>query len=404
MDSTGSSPRISFESATIHKHHTAKDTSDVSEGKKSRREIKAQRKTLDSFLSGEKKPNNQSPLFSKGADIDVNLILSGGGGGGSSSTAGGGTGMDIALETEVKQKPKRTQRHTLGSTPLKQYVEESHIDPNFLPDISSNFKKQHQEKPKTPAITTPFQLLDLAVNEVDEASSSPNIRRQQSDMVSPMGTTVGGGPFLPEAASMLDRKNRTDSFMTYSSIKSSVSGLIPKALLTQFPESSKSASAAVSSTKKQTTSTSSILLRIRMGGAIIAGPLAKDAIEGISYSYLAPSLTIYISSSIEHIHLISFLLKRAWLLSFFSSHLIIIIITSVSHLPFLTLGMGLQQKELKILKDAFDKIDDEKDSCISSVKLFAALEKMGYKENHFVVKVYQLIDLEGTSIFTILHR
>ena len=66
--------------------------------------------------------------------------------------------------------------------------------------------------------------------------------------------------------------------------------------------------------------------------------------------------------------------------------------------------MGLQQKELKILKDAFDKIDDEKESCISSVKLFAALEKMGYKENHFVVKVYQLIDLEGTSIFTILHR
>ena len=57
--------------------------------------------------------------------------------------------------------------------------------------------------------------------------------------------------------------------------------------------------------------------------------------------------------------------------------------------------MALQQKELKILKDAFDKIDDEKESFITSKKLFATLEKLGYKENTFSTKVYELIDLEG---------
>lgn len=58
-------------------------------------------------------------------------------------------------------------------------------------------------------------------------------------------------------------------------------------------------------------------------------------------------------------------------------------------------AMALQQKELKILKDAFDKMDEEKECCITSVKLFAALEKIGYKRNNFAMKVYQLIDLEG---------
>ena len=59
------------------------------------------------------------------------------------------------------------------------------------------------------------------------------------------------------------------------------------------------------------------------------------------------------------------------------------------------IGLGLQQKELKILKDAFDKIDIDKNCCITQSQLFGVLEKMGYQQTTFTTKVYELIDIEG---------
>ena len=164
-----------------------------------------------------------------------------------------------------------------------------------LPDIASSMKKKNPEKAKPIAMSIPYELLDIRVIEKDKMAS-PNIRRQNSDHVALPGTirTVGGGPSVPTAPTLLDRKNRTDSFVTYTSTKTAVSSFIPKVLLTQSTESSKAASSSVQSAKssKSSSSSSSILLRLRMGGGtIIAGPLAKDAIEGIApFSYFHLSL------------------------------------------------------------------------------------------------------------------
>ena len=84
--------------------------------------------------------------------------------------------------------------------------------------------------------------------------------------------------------------------------------------------------------------------------------------------------------------------------------LIIFIFISASLLILLVAGLGLQQKELKILKDTFDKIDDEKEGCVTSEKLYTVLEKKGYHQNSFSTKVYQLIDMEGKTTFPLSLR
>ena len=55
----------------------------------------------------------------------------------------------------------------------------------------------------------------------------------------------------------------------------------------------------------------------------------------------------------------------------------------------------LLQKDLKILKDSFDKIDVDKNSYITQTQLLDELKKMGCQKTLFGTKVCERIDIEG---------
>ena len=264
----------------------------------------SRRSTFDSTLPSQSPSPNASPKVSfllslppvamntnNNRSVSVSHISSGGG--------GGGGGADAILDAETRRKTKRAQRHTIGSIPMRPLEEETTIHGithKILPDIvdiqnvdiASSMKKKVEEKIKPVMLTsTPFDLLDKNNN----PPSPTFLRRQQSDVMAIRPITVGVPSFPPLSALLANRKSRTDSFMTYTSTMTFGSSKIPKVVLSQDPESSKSVSAAVpSSGKPSKSSTSSIFQRLRMGGgAIIAGPLAKDAIEGI---FISPFLFI----------------------------------------------------------------------------------------------------------------
>ena len=58
-------------------------------------------------------------------------------------------------------------------------------------------------------------------------------------------------------------------------------------------------------------------------------------------------------------------------------------------------GLGLQQNELRILKQSFDRIDEDKNGIIDKLELLHALGEKSEVSNAFVDKVFEMIDFDG---------
>ena len=184
-------------------------------------------------------------------------------------------------------KSKREKRNTfaLGDQPLGQLP--STTDENNKIDLSGLASSMHKKNggnsaTAKPKIFTPYKLNDMVMSENNMG------RRQQvhSEEVKPSG--------LPDIASFAPYRKRVETQIETLETSKSTPSLTPLTL-----PSSTSTPASVSSSKSSSSGRNSILLRLRLGGGtIIAGAVAKDAIEGDSpfhYPRLSLILNMHIT-------------------------------------------------------------------------------------------------------------